>query len=374
MRARRGRGRAGGDEDGARGARPGRRGGAPRGGRGGRGGPGGRGAARAPLRRGGRRPRCPAGRTPRKLDLEGAPRGPCGRAASATRWGSTPRRPEAVARRRKLGRRTARENLADLVDEGTYVEYGPLIFAAQGASALPRGADRPDSRRRPHRGRRGDRRAPVRGDELRLHRPRGDAGDARPPQEGPAVRRHRAPAPAGRALRRGRRRPPGGRGRANGRGPRLPRVQPLRPPLGPRAARGGGLGILLRGQRRAARLLRRGDRDRGLLDRDGRPRDDRGRGARRLPSRGGRPDRRAARQRRRRPARGRRRRRRRGRQAVPLLLPRPRRAVRGARPARAAPRHPRRAQARLRRAPRDRDPLRRGDGAGAASAASAPGC
>ncbi len=40
-------------------------------------------------------------------------------------------RPEAVARRRELGRRTARENLADLVDEGTFVEYGPLIFAAQ---------------------------------------------------------------------------------------------------------------------------------------------------------------------------------------------------------------------------------------------------
>ena len=40
-------------------------------------------------------------------------------------------RPDAVARRRKRGRRTARENLAELVDEGTYVEYGPLLFAAQ---------------------------------------------------------------------------------------------------------------------------------------------------------------------------------------------------------------------------------------------------
>ena len=40
-------------------------------------------------------------------------------------------RPEAVARRREQGRRTARENVADLVDEGTFVEYGPLIFAAQ---------------------------------------------------------------------------------------------------------------------------------------------------------------------------------------------------------------------------------------------------
>jgi acetyl-CoA carboxylase carboxyltransferase component len=40
-------------------------------------------------------------------------------------------RPDAVARRRERGRRTARENLSDLVDEGTFVEYGPLIFAAQ---------------------------------------------------------------------------------------------------------------------------------------------------------------------------------------------------------------------------------------------------
>ncbi len=40
-------------------------------------------------------------------------------------------RPEAVERRRERRRRTARENLGDLVDEGSYVEYGPLLFAAQ---------------------------------------------------------------------------------------------------------------------------------------------------------------------------------------------------------------------------------------------------
>ena len=40
-------------------------------------------------------------------------------------------RPEAVAKRRKTGQRTARENLADLCDEGTFVEYGPLVLAAQ---------------------------------------------------------------------------------------------------------------------------------------------------------------------------------------------------------------------------------------------------
>jgi len=40
-------------------------------------------------------------------------------------------RPDAVAKRREQGRRTARENVADLVDPGSFVEYGPLMFAAQ---------------------------------------------------------------------------------------------------------------------------------------------------------------------------------------------------------------------------------------------------
>jgi acetyl-CoA carboxylase carboxyltransferase component/biotin carboxyl carrier protein len=40
-------------------------------------------------------------------------------------------RPDAVERRRKTGQRTARENVADLCDPGTFVEYGPLVIAAQ---------------------------------------------------------------------------------------------------------------------------------------------------------------------------------------------------------------------------------------------------
>jgi acetyl/propionyl-CoA carboxylase alpha subunit/acetyl-CoA carboxylase carboxyltransferase component len=40
-------------------------------------------------------------------------------------------RPEAVARRRKTGQRTARENIVDLCDPGTFVEYGPTVIAAQ---------------------------------------------------------------------------------------------------------------------------------------------------------------------------------------------------------------------------------------------------
>uniref|UniRef100_UPI0024545B28 carboxyl transferase domain-containing protein n=1 Tax=Nocardia farcinica TaxID=37329 RepID=UPI0024545B28 len=40
-------------------------------------------------------------------------------------------RQEAVAKRRRLGRRTARENIDDLVDAGSFVEYGRLAVAAQ---------------------------------------------------------------------------------------------------------------------------------------------------------------------------------------------------------------------------------------------------
>ncbi len=42
-------------------------------------------------------------------------------------------RPEAVAKRRARGLRTARENLDDLLDEGSYVEYGRFAYAAQRA-------------------------------------------------------------------------------------------------------------------------------------------------------------------------------------------------------------------------------------------------
>jgi acetyl/propionyl-CoA carboxylase alpha subunit len=40
-------------------------------------------------------------------------------------------RPDAVQRRQKTGQRTTRENVADLCDPGTFVEYGPLVIAAQ---------------------------------------------------------------------------------------------------------------------------------------------------------------------------------------------------------------------------------------------------
>jgi len=40
-------------------------------------------------------------------------------------------RPEAVARRRRTAQRTTRENVDDLCDTGSFVEYGPLVIAAQ---------------------------------------------------------------------------------------------------------------------------------------------------------------------------------------------------------------------------------------------------
>ncbi|MGE5649935.1 MAG: carboxyl transferase domain-containing protein [Bacillota bacterium] len=40
-------------------------------------------------------------------------------------------RPDAVARRRKTGQRTARENIDDLCDAGSFIEYGALAVAAQ---------------------------------------------------------------------------------------------------------------------------------------------------------------------------------------------------------------------------------------------------
>ncbi|HSX86764.1 MAG TPA: carboxyl transferase domain-containing protein [Pseudomonas sp.] len=47
------------------------------------------------------------------------------------------RRPQAVAKRRKTGQRTARENLADLLDDGSFNEYGGFALAAQRRRRTP---------------------------------------------------------------------------------------------------------------------------------------------------------------------------------------------------------------------------------------------
>jgi acetyl-CoA carboxylase carboxyltransferase component len=71
----------------------------------------------------------PSGRAP-KAD-QGEARNDLGDVRDRHEIGLDAARPDAVRKRRERGRRTARENLTDLVDEGSLVEYGPLMFAAQ---------------------------------------------------------------------------------------------------------------------------------------------------------------------------------------------------------------------------------------------------
>ena len=245
-------------------------------------------------------------------------------------------RPEAVARRRKRGRRTARENLAELVDEGTYVEYGPLLFAAQEtrrtreeliartpADGLVAGVGEIDGRPC----------VAMSYDYTVLAGTQGMRNHAKKDRLFEIAERRRLPVVLFAE---------GGGGRPGDvdmpivAGLDCRAFRAVRAPQRPGAAGRHRLGLLLRRQRRAARLLRRGDRQRGREHRHGRPGDDRGRRPRRLRARRGRADRRAGRQRRGRPARRRRPRGGRGRQALPLLLPRTARARPAGRPGAAA--------------------------------------
>ncbi|GGN50519.1 hypothetical protein GCM10011579_005350 [Streptomyces albiflavescens] len=117
-------------------------------------------------------------------------------------------RPEAVAKRHAIGRRTARENIQDLCDEGTFTEFGALAIAAQRqrrtlddlirstpADGMVTGTGRVGG-------------GAVRGDVVRLHGARGHAGVAEPPQDRPDAGAGGGTAAAGRAVRGGRRRSP----------------------------------------------------------------------------------------------------------------------------------------------------------------------
>ncbi|MDQ6834830.1 MAG: biotin carboxylase [Actinomycetota bacterium] len=59
------------------------------------------------------------------------PREDLGEVRERHRLGLDHARPDAVQKRRERGRRTARENLDDLLDVDSLVEYGPLMYAAQ---------------------------------------------------------------------------------------------------------------------------------------------------------------------------------------------------------------------------------------------------
>jgi acetyl-CoA carboxylase carboxyltransferase component len=66
-----------------------------------------------------------------RVELDGTERADLAEVRERHRVGRDEARPAAVTKRRAVGRRTARENVADLVDDGSFVEYGPLVIAAQ---------------------------------------------------------------------------------------------------------------------------------------------------------------------------------------------------------------------------------------------------
>ena len=117
-------------------------------------------------------------------------------------------RPAATERRHAGGRRTARENIEDLCDPGSFEEYGGAGHRGAAGPAQPRRPSRQHAGRRVGRRHRPGQRGPVRRRGalrcplLRLHRPGRHAGPDEPPQEGSPLRPGRAVAPARRALRR----------------------------------------------------------------------------------------------------------------------------------------------------------------------------
>jgi acetyl/propionyl-CoA carboxylase alpha subunit len=212
-------------------------------------------------------------------------------------------RPDAVEKRHSRGLRTARENVTDLCDPDSFREYGQLTVAAQRrirpldelmertpADGIITGLDQ---RRRLRSGAQ-----PGGGTRLRLHRAGGHPRAVQPQEDRPPARTGPPVAAAGRVLHRGWRRA-AGRHRLGGLHvvARHHDLRHLRQDERRRATHRHQLGSVLRRQRRALRLRRRHHRHPDLLDRHGRPGDDRGRWPGFVPHRRGRPHRRAGRQR-----------------------------------------------------------------------------
>jgi acetyl/propionyl-CoA carboxylase alpha subunit len=113
-------------------------------------------------------------------------------------------RPEAVARRRATGQRTARENIADVCDPGTFVEYGSLVLSARRRTVPMEQLIKESPADGLNHGPGTDQWGPVPGGKepggCRVVRLYGDGRDARahgPPQAGPYVRDGREMAAAG---------------------------------------------------------------------------------------------------------------------------------------------------------------------------------
>ncbi|MGY3369172.1 pyruvate carboxylase [Bradyrhizobium sp. GM2.4] len=124
-------------------------------------------------------------------------------------------RPASVERRRNTNQRTARENVAQLVDDDSFMEYGSLAIAAQRRPAQARRSRQEHAGRRPRHGRRDRERREVRSRRralhrrgLRLHRARGHARPHEPQEDRPHADARGRLARAAGVLCRGRRRPP----------------------------------------------------------------------------------------------------------------------------------------------------------------------
>ena len=201
-------------------------------------------------------------------------------------FGHDASRPEAVAKRRKTNHRTARENIAALVDPGSFIEYGSLAVAAQAARR-----SRDDLiRNTPADGVvtglasvNGDRFPPDRArclvvayDYTVLAGTQGARNHKKQDRLFALAEKQRLPVVLFAEGGGGR---PGDTEGLGVTGLDVPTFAQFAQAERPRAARRRRLRPLLRRQRRAARLLRRGDRDEGFEHRHGRPGDDRGRRA-----------------------------------------------------------------------------------------------
>lgn len=235
-------------------------------------------------------------------------------------------RPDAVARRRKTGQRTARENIEDLCDQGSFVEYGGLAVAAQRSRRSVEELMRISPADGMVTGL-----ATINADLFGADHARcavlsydysvfaGTQGVVNHRKTDRVLGTGGQVAATGRALRRGRWRPARRRLAHTGR-TRHRDVHPHR-----RTQRAGAhgrhrLGPLLRRQCRAARRLRPDHRHREREHRHGWSGHDRGRRARHLPAGGSRSDGRAGAQRRGRCAGPRRGRSRRSGQEVPVVF------------------------------------------------------
>jgi hypothetical protein len=97
-------------------------------------------------------------------------------------------RPEVTERRHAAGRRTARENIADLIDAGSFARVRRADDRRAAPPPLPGRPHRAHAGRRRGGGHRQDRRPAGRGDVLRLQRAGRHPGAHEPPQDRPATR------------------------------------------------------------------------------------------------------------------------------------------------------------------------------------------